>query len=77
MHENRKSVNPYRCPECFAKEIDIMLRYDHKEEEYYCQKCCYTGLEEEILRFYEVLQNQKYPLMFVPHPWQTEKKIDE
>jgi predicted RNA-binding Zn-ribbon protein involved in translation (DUF1610 family) len=72
MFKNREKVNPYRCPECFAKEIDIMLRYDQKENEYYCQKCCYTGQEDDILHFYEMLQCQKFPLMFVPHPWQKQ-----
>lgn len=76
MSKYRKNINKYRCPECLAKEIDIMLNYDQKEEEYYCQKCCYSGIEEDILQFYAMLQKQKYPLMFITHSWQVDKKID-
>ena len=33
MYEN-KTGRLIRCPECFAKDIDVFLLYDEKKDEY-------------------------------------------
>ena len=43
MSQDRKSRINYRCPNCFAKEVDVDLLYDKKKDEYYCVKCCFVG----------------------------------
>ncbi|MGA2324210.1 MAG: hypothetical protein ABSG22_10225 [Sedimentisphaerales bacterium] len=53
MSQDRKSRINYRCPNCFAKEVDVDLLYDKKKDEYYCIKCCFVGTEADILRSYE------------------------
>ncbi len=70
MSKDREHIKAYRCPECLAKEIDMMLKYDKADQEYYCIKCCYTGVEEDILKFYKLLQEYKYPGIFKLHTWQ-------
>lgn len=43
MFKNKKIKVSVRCPWCFLKDIDSNLRYDKKENFYYCKKCCYTA----------------------------------
>lgn len=46
----------YRCPVCFAREIDVIL---HKAgEQYYCTKCSFTGNEDCVLEMYEDLKKK-------------------
>lgn len=59
MHENRKSLI-YRCPECFARDVDINLLFDSRSTEYYCLKCCFTGSQHDILHQYSLFQKNKY-----------------
>lgn len=59
MSENKKRII-YRCPECFAKDADVNLKYDDRKSEYYCTKCCYTGSEKDILNQYKIFQKNKY-----------------
>ncbi len=62
MAQAKKGRLNYRCPQCFARDIDMDLFYDEKKGEYYCLRCCFTGDEEKILRLNE--QNkQKYGLL--------------
>ena len=62
MCKNRK---PLRCPNCFAHDIDNMLRFDEGEQIYYCIMCCYEGNydhTEEILLQY---RKTKYPTLLL------------
>jgi hypothetical protein len=68
MSKNKKPVGLKLCPACFAKEIDFFLNYDEEDEEYYCRKCCYSGKEEDLERFYKVFTKEKYKEMKVPYP---------
>jgi len=47
MYEN-KTGRLIRCPECFAKDIDVFLLYDEKKDEFFCHKCCFSGSLEKV-----------------------------
>ncbi len=53
MPQGRKGRLNYRCPICFAREIDMDLFYDQAEDEYYCIRCPYIDTEKEILELNE------------------------
>ena len=59
MSAVRKVVKRLRCPVCLMNSRDPDLRYDHKRDEYYCQTCCFSGQEDEVLGYYKVFR-QKY-----------------
>ncbi|MCD8209308.1 MAG: hypothetical protein LUC31_00615 [Coprobacillus sp.] len=62
MSQAKKGRLNYRCPQCFARDIDMDLFYDTEKKEYYCLRCCFRGSEEEILALNE--QNKgKYGLL--------------
>ena len=63
MAYNPEKVGICRCPECFAKEIDLTLRYDEKDDEYYCVKCCFTGKAAEIEDQFTFIRERKYRAM--------------
>lgn len=50
-----------RCPECFAKDIDVFLHYDETVNEFYCCKCCFTGSIERVNNNMEDFIAKKYP----------------
>lgn len=43
----------YRCPACFARDIDMDMFYDEEKKEYYCLRCGFKGDEKEVLRLNE------------------------
>lgn len=54
-----KKVITYRCPVCFARENDVVIRkYDGV---YRCVKCSFFGSEEQIRQMYAELR-KKYTL---------------
>lgn len=57
-----------RCPACFAREIDVFLFADEKENAYYCTTCCFTGTPEVVDRFLSEYRRMKYPRISEPHP---------
>jgi late competence protein required for DNA uptake (superfamily II DNA/RNA helicase) len=57
----RPSVR-YRCPNCFAKDIDVEVLYDSYKDEYYCLKCCFVGTVQELLEANERVK-AKYKLL--------------
>lgn len=61
MPENHNSKMIYRCPVCFVRENDVVLR-KKADGTYYCVKCSYTGTQEEITGMYED-SRKKYKLM--------------
>ncbi|GLX71519.1 hypothetical protein [Paenibacillus glycanilyticus] len=67
MAQRGKTMKLLLCPSCFAREIDYLLAYDEEEDEYYCQRCCYAGKEENVLEFYKVFRNEKYKLYNVTY----------
>ena len=67
MAENSKA-RMIRCPECFAKDIDVFMFYDEADEEFYCYKCCYTGTKEEVERDFSHFIDRKYRMRGKPHP---------
>ncbi|MGH4049771.1 MAG: hypothetical protein ACREVX_00195 [Clostridium sp.] len=60
MAEDRKDIKQYLCPACFAREIDVFLNYDNKDDEYYCIKCCYCGNSKDIEKFYNSYRQNKF-----------------
>ena len=61
MFEN-KTGRLIRCPECFAKDIDVFLLYDEDEDEFYCYKCCFHGTLEKVQRQTEAFVDKKYDI---------------
>lgn len=59
MFEN-KTGRLIRCPECFAKDIDVFLLYDEDADEFYCYKCCFHGALEKVQKQTESFIKQKY-----------------
>jgi len=53
MSQSKKGRLNYRCPACFMREIDMDMFYDEDSKEYYCLRCGYKGLEEDVLRLNE------------------------
>jgi Zn ribbon nucleic-acid-binding protein len=54
MSQSKKGKLNYRCPSCFAREIDMDMFYDEEKKEYYCIRCCYHGTEEEVKKANEL-----------------------
>lgn len=59
MFEN-KTGRLIRCPECFAKDIDVSLLYDDEKDEFYCYKCCFCGNLEKINKQMSGFLKNKY-----------------
>ncbi len=56
MAQSGKGKLNYRCPSCFMRDLDIDMFYDSAKEEYYCIRCQFTGREEDVLRFNEIVR---------------------
>ncbi len=56
MSQGTKGRLNYRCPACFARELDIDMFYDAEKQEYYCLRCPFTGSEEEVKRLNELVK---------------------
>lgn len=48
----------YRCPSCFMRDLDIDMFYDRDKKEYYCLRCQFTGTEERILEWNELVRKR-------------------
>ncbi len=59
MAQSSKGKLNYRCPRCFARDIDMDMFYDEDKKEYYCLRCAFHGSEEEVIRLNEQFK-QKY-----------------
>ena len=53
MSLSTKGKLNYRCPSCFARDIDMDMFYDEEKKEYYCLRCGFTGSEEDLLKLNE------------------------
>lgn len=62
MSQAKKGRLNYRCPQCFARDLDMDLFYDAQKKEYYCLRCCFVGSEEKILELNEV-NKRKYGML--------------
>ncbi|MCD8194874.1 MAG: hypothetical protein LUD22_00995 [Coprobacillus sp.] len=62
MSQAKKGHLNYRCPQCFARDIDMDLFYDEEKDEYYCLRCCFRGNEAKILELNE-RNKTKYDLI--------------
>ncbi len=62
MAQAGKGKLNYRCPLCFARDLDIDMFYDKDNDEYYCLRCQYKGSEQDILDKYEAFRG-KYGYM--------------
>ncbi|NLC74394.1 MAG: hypothetical protein GX685_04045 [Clostridiales bacterium] len=56
MAQAGKGKLNYRCPSCFMRDLDIDMFYDADKKEYYCIRCEYTGTEEDVLKFNEIVR---------------------
>ncbi len=53
MANSKKGKLNFRCPSCFARDIDIDMFYDEEKKEYYCLRCCFKGDEKLVLQLNE------------------------
>ena len=56
MSQARKGKLNYRCPACFARELDIDMFYDKDKKEYYCLRCPFVGTEAEVLKLNDMVR---------------------
>ena len=56
MAQAGKGKLNYRCPSCFMRDLDIDMFYDRDRREYYCLRCQFTGTEEKILEWNELVR---------------------
>ena len=56
MAQAGKGKLNYRCPSCFMRDLDIDMFYDRDRKEYYCLRCQFTGSEEKILEWNELVR---------------------
>ena len=56
MAQAGKGKLNYRCPSCFMRDLDIDMFYDRDKREYYCLRCQFTGTEEKILKWHELVR---------------------
>lgn len=56
MAQAGKGKLNYRCPSCFMRDLDIDMFYDREKREYYCLRCQFTGTEEKILKWNELVR---------------------
>ncbi|MDD4525807.1 MAG: hypothetical protein WCQ94_08555 [Lachnospiraceae bacterium] len=56
MAQAGKGKLNYRCPSCFMRDLDIDMFYDADKKQYYCIRCEYTGTEEDVLKFNEIVR---------------------
>lgn len=56
MAQAGKGKLNYRCPACFMRDLDIDMFYDKDKREYYCLRCQFTGTEEKILKWNELVR---------------------
>lgn len=61
MSGTHNSKMIYRCPVCFVRENDVVLK-KRNDGTYYCIKCSFTGTKEEIIQMYDD-SKKKYRLM--------------
>ena len=54
MSQSKKGKLNYRCPSCFAREIDMDMFFDEDKQEYYCIRCCFHGTEEDVKKANEL-----------------------
>lgn len=45
-----------RCPVCFSRDIDVLMKYE--EGLYSCLKCSFNGTEEEVRNHYLDIQKK-------------------
>ena len=67
---SRSKTPMYRCPSCFARDIDYELNYDPAMDEYYCTKCCFTGKVSDIERYMDKVCMERFRDVAKPHPAQ-------
>lgn len=58
MSAAKKDVMQLRCPVCLMNGRDPDLRYDTPRAEYYCQTCCFSGQQQEVLDYYKVFRRK-------------------
>ena len=46
-----------RCPVCFSKDVDVLMKYDGKGH-YSCLKCSFSGSEAEVRDHYLDIQKK-------------------
>ena len=56
MAQAGKGKLNYRCPSCFMRDLDIDMFYDRDRKEYYCLRCQFTGTEEKIVKWNELVR---------------------
>ena len=49
MAQASKGRMNYRCPVCFARDIDMDMFFNEEKDEYYCLRCAFHGTEERVV----------------------------
>lgn len=47
-----------RCPVCFSRDIDVLMKLDKSDNKYKCQKCSFQGDESTVREYYTQLQKK-------------------
>ena len=74
MSDTEKSPLIFRCPVCFARENDVVLR-QRPDGRYYWIKCSFTGTEDDIRDMYRDMK-KKYRLITTRIPLEELEKLD-
>jgi predicted RNA-binding Zn-ribbon protein involved in translation (DUF1610 family) len=47
-----------RCPVCFNRDIDVLMKLDITDHKYKCLKCSFSGTEPTVREYYVYLQKK-------------------
>lgn len=64
MPKDEKKSMILRCPVCYGRENDVVLR--KRDDKFYCVKCSFTGSEDDVLEMYADLKKKyhKYKVRY-------------
>lgn len=47
-----------RCPVCFNRDIDVLMKLDESDKKYKCFKCSFQGTEAKVREYYGYLRSK-------------------
>jgi predicted RNA-binding Zn-ribbon protein involved in translation (DUF1610 family) len=47
-----------RCPVCFNRDIDVLMKLDTTDNKYKCLKCSFQGSEANVREYYDYLKSK-------------------
>lgn len=73
MAEHDSPVINLRCPSCFQREVDVVLRAG-PDGTMHCPKCSYTGSRQDVFAIYGRLRD-RFRLRNTRLPVETQRSI--